>query len=243
MVHCKDDARKYCWDNNRVWNDKIWDAAHNKAMYMLANNKEYLSKNTSKKRKDEIELAFTSTQFFAVMNTAPLYRFVENRDDEYDPDSVAGTTQELGTTREDDELVWSDEWNGMYKKRELRYLDDYFQRLQDEFVIDNVNREDYARRVAKASLEADNKYQKMRQGTGTAKEWQEAQSVFDMLSKSASFAESQRKEVTNTSMNALSTIIMDIELNHHNEMPKVTFEKDDIDLILKDFGFTGEAIA
>lgn len=243
MVHCKDDARKYCWYNNRVWSDKLWEAAHNKAMYALANNKEYLSKNTSQKRKDEIELAFTSTQFFAVMNTAALYRFVENRDDEYDPDSVAGTTQELDTTRDGDELVWSDEWNGMYKKRELRYLDDYFRRLQDEFVIDNVNREDYARRVAKASLEADNKYQKMRQGTGTAKEWQEAQSVFDMLSKSASFAESQRKEVTNTSMNALSTIIMDIELNHHNEMPKITFEKDDIDLILKDFGFTGEAIA
>ena len=185
----------------------------------------------------------TSSQFFAVMNSAGVYQYVDNRDDEFDPTSVAGTIQELDTTRDDDEVVWSDEWNGMYKKRELRYLDDYMHRLQDEFVIDNVNREDYARRVAKASLEADNRYQKMRQGTGTAKEWQDAQSVFDMLSKSASFAESQRKEVNNTSMNALSTIIMDIELNHHNEMPKVTFEKDDIDLILKDFGFTGEAIA
>ena len=243
IVNCKEDARKYCWDNNRVWSDKLWEAAHNKAMYFLANNKEYLSKNTSQKRKDEIELALTSTQFFAVMNSIGMYAYVDNRYGDYDPDSVAGTTKELGSTRDDDEGVWSDEWNGTYKKRELRYLDDYFHRLQEEFVIDNINREDYARRVAKASLEADNKYQKMRQGTGTAKEWSEAQGVFDMLSKSASFAESQRKEVANTSMNALSTIIMDIELNHHNEMPKVTFEKDTIDLILKDFGFTGEAIA
>lgn len=36
---------------------------------------------------------------------------------------------------------------------------------------------------------------------------------------------------------------MDIEINHHNEMPEVTFPKDDIDKILNDFGFTGEAIA
>ena len=82
----------------------------------------------------------------------------------------------------------------------------------------------------------------MRQGTGSAKEWQEAQAVFDTLSKSASFAESQRKEVANTKMNALATIIMDVELNHHNEMPQVTFPKDDVDKILHDFGFTGEAI-
>lgn len=44
----------------------------------------------------------------------------------------------------------------------------------------------------------------MRQGTGTAKEWQDAQGVFDSLSKSASFAESQRKEVANSKMDALS---------------------------------------
>ena len=167
------------------------------------------------------------------MNFGTFYQYVENETEigrrPFDPTSPAGTIKETPTTRDDEELVWSDEWNGMYQRRELRYLDDYFARLKEEFVIDNVNREDYARRVAKASLEADNKYQKMRQGTGTAKEWQEAQSVFDMLSKSASFAESQRKEVVNTSMNALATIIMDIELNHHNECPKVTFPKDTID--------------
>ena len=150
---------------------------------------------------------------------------------------------ESDKAREDEEMVWSDEWGGLYQRRELRYLNDYYARLQDEFVLDNVNREDYARRVAMASLDANNKYQRMRQGTGTAEDWQKAQNVFDTMSKSASFAESQRKEVANTSMNALSTIIMDIELNHHNECPKVKFEKDDIDLILRDFGFTGEAIS
>ena len=243
MVHDKESARKYCWDNNRVWSDDMWEQAGKRAMYHLANNPEFISRRTPQKKKDELELAATSAQFFSVINSLGVYRYVDNSESQFDPNSLAGTLQETPGMRDDEEVVWSDEWNGMYKKREVRYLDDYFRRLQDEFVIDNVNREDYARRVAKASLEADNKYQKMRQGTGTAKEWQDAQSVFDMLSKSASFAESQRKEVVNTSMSSLSAIIMDIELNHHNEMPEVTFPKDDIDLILKDFGFTGEAIA
>ena len=225
----------------------MWEAAKKQSMYRLANNAEYVSKRTSAKRKEELENQMAAVGFFTVMNSPAYYHFVENETPEgrvaFNAESVAGTALETETTRADEEFVWSDEWNGMYKRRELKYLDDYMKRLQDEFVIDNVNREDYARRVAKASLEADNKYQKMRQGTGTAKEWQDAQNVFDMLSKSASFAESQRKESSNSAMNALSTIIMDIELNHHADCPKVSFPPDQVDKILHDFGFTGEAIS
>lgn len=230
-----------------MWTEEMWAASKRRGEYTLSNNPEYLDKNTPPLRKEGLESAAIANGFFGVMNNVVYYHYVDNDPTgthvPYDPNSSAGTATDAGSLREDEDLVWSDEWNGMYRKRELRYLDDYYQRLQDEFVLDNVNREDYARRVAKASLEADNKYQKMRQGTGTLKEWQDAQNVFDMLSKSGSFAESQRKEVVNTSMNALSTIIMDVELNHHNEMPQVTFPEDDIDKILRDFGFTGEAIA
>ena len=247
IVVDKDSARRYCWENNRVWNDAMWETAKKRAASSLATNQEYLSKKTKQARKNEIELAMTAAQFFGVFNMNVYYQFVENETEEgrmpYNPESLAGTTLETAMTRADEEQVWSDEWGGMYTKRELRYLDGYMDRLRDEFVLDNVNREDYARRVALASLDANNKFQKMRQGTGTAKEWQDAQNVFDAMSKSASFAESQRKEVVNSKLTALDLIIMDIELNHHNELPKVTFEKDDIDKILHDFGFTGEAIS
>lgn len=247
LVTDKESARKYCWDNNRVWSERMWEIAKNKTAPLLANNEEWLSKKTSQKKKDEIEQKYMVASFFSAINNQAVYRYVENEDETgrrpYIPESTVGTMMESDKAREDEEMVWSDEWGGLYQRRELRYLNDYYARLQDEFVLDNVNREDYARRVAMASLDANNKYQKMRQGTGTAEDWQKAQSVFDTMSKSASFAESQRKEVANTSMNALSTIIMDIELNHHNECPKVKFEKDDIDLILRDFGFTGEAIS
>ena len=32
-VHDKESARKYCWDNNRVWSDDMWKMAQKKALY------------------------------------------------------------------------------------------------------------------------------------------------------------------------------------------------------------------
>ena len=55
-------------------------------------------------------------------------------------------------------------WNGYYTQREIDYLDDYYARLEEGFVLDNQNIQDYARKAAKASLDADIKYNRMRQG-------------------------------------------------------------------------------
>ena len=51
-----------------------------------------------------------------------------------------------------------------YIQREIDYLDDYYARLEEGFVLDNQNIQDYARKAAKASLDADIKYNRMRQG-------------------------------------------------------------------------------
>lgn len=68
VVTDKESARKYCWENNRMWTDKIWEVATKKAMSVLANNAEWLKKSTSQKRKDEIEAKLISSQFFFAMN-------------------------------------------------------------------------------------------------------------------------------------------------------------------------------
>ena len=243
----KDTARRYFWQNNRVWNDAIWESAKKKADRILANNQEYLNPNTSGKKRTEIENRIIGNQVLGIMNMRGFYSFVDNGGEdgvkEFNPDSLAGTTMDDTAARANEEQVYSEEWGGMYTLRELKYLDRYLERLQDEFVLDNVNIEDYARRVAKASLIADTEYEKMRQGRSTMQAWEKAQMAFDHMSKSANFAECQRKETVNGSMGALSTIIMDIELNHHNEMPQIEFPPDDVDKILNDFGYTGVAVS
>ena len=243
----KDSARKYFWQNNRVWNEAIWESAKKKADRILANNQEYLNPNTSGKKRTEIENRVIGNQVLGIMNMRGFYGFVDNGGEdgvkEFNPDSLAGTTHDNGTAKEDDELTYSEEWGGMFTRRELRYLDDYYRRMEEDFVLDNVNIEDYARRVAKAALASNIQYEKMRKGQGTVKEWQDAQDVFDKLSKSGKFAECQRANNGNGNMAALSLIIMDIELNHHNEMPMVEFPKDDVDRILEDMNYTGIAIS
>ena len=88
---------------------------------------------------------------------------------------------------------YSKVWNGYYTQREIDYLDEYYAQLEEGFVLDNQNIRDYARKAAKASLDADIKYNRMRQGKASVAEWEKAQAIFDNLSKSANFAACKRK--------------------------------------------------
>jgi len=242
--------RQYCWENNRLWRDEMWDAAEKRAIRVLANNADWLSEKTSKKKKEEIRNRAICNQFFFVMNLQNYYVFVDNTDEEgnirdFNPDSADGSlvkTENGEAVIDDGARIYSPVWNGMFTRREIEYLDSYYKRLEDEFVLEDINIQDYARKIAKASLEADNRYDLMRMGKCTSKEWQEAQNIFDGLSKSAAFAACQKKDKATGSNQVLCEIIQSIEVNHFAEMPKVTFEPDDIDRILADFAHTDFAI-
>ena len=137
---------------------------------------------------------------------------------------------------------YSKVWNGMFTQRELEYLDNYYEKLNDSFNLDDISAQDYARKVAKASLEADTRYDAMRAGKLDSKSWREAQDIFDSLSKSSAFTAAQRKDRGNESNKVLCEIIQEIEVNHHAMIPRVIFLPDDIDRILEDFRHTEESI-
>ena len=99
-----------------------------------------------------------------------------------------------------------------------------------------------AKKIAQASLEANRKGQKMREGTCSFQEWQQAQKMFDDLCKSSNFAACQRKSMDSNGLGSVSEIIMNIEINHHAECPEIHFPPDDIDKILADFAHTEVAI-
>lgn len=250
MCTDKEAFRKYMWENGRMYSEALWDAAENACMYSLNTNAEWLSKKTSEKRRNEIKTGATVRRAFTLMNLPTYYSFSTPTDEDgnmraFDPESLDGQLiyNDDGTQRVDGGAkVFSPVWNGMYTNAEIEYLDSYYARLEDGYVLDDINIQDYARKVAKASLEADAKYNKMRAGQCTQKEWQDAQDVFDKLSKSANFAACQKKDKGATNNEVLCEIIRNIEINHRADMPKVTFPKDDIDRILADFAHTDVAI-
>lgn len=247
----KESMRKYCWENGRSFSDAMWEAAERASQQYLINNAEWLNPKTSQKRKDEIANRYICNRFFIVMGYPMFYRFNDPTDEDgnlrdFNPNSMDGmiVENENGETFTLDAGAkkYSSTWNGLYTAQEIEYLDNYYSRLEDGFVLDDVNIQDYARKVAKASLEADTRYNNMRSGKCTSKEWKEAQDAFDGLCKSANFAACQKKDKNTGNNQVLCEIIRDIEINHSANLTHVKFEPDDIDLILEHFRHTDVAI-
>lgn len=249
MVHDQNTFRQYLWENNRLYSDKVWEHAKVRAAKVLANNKEYITASTPKQRKEELEQEATAWAGLAMMNLAQYYRYHDNTDEEgnlypFDPDSNNGTLVMTtdGEQVEDTRKVYDPVWNGTYTPRELAYLNGYYEQLESSFSLDDISMQDYARKIAKASLEADETFEDYRAGKATQKQWLDAQNAFDSMSKSATFAASQRKNIDAGSQWSIAEIVAKIELEHSAEMPQVTFPPDAIDRILEDFRHTGDAI-
>lgn len=248
MCKTQEDMKRYCWDNNRMWSEKAWQAARKKADYSLATNTEYLAPGTGKKKREEIEEAATCSQFFGVMNLKAFYAYVDNVGDasqyvEYDEAAAAEHENFVGEGLKREPQNFSREWNGWYTQTELDYLDSYYAKLDEEFLLDNISIQDYARKVCRASLEADLKFNRMRRGECTHKEWQETQKAFDEMSKSANFAACQRKGEANAGMTSISEIMDLIEIEGIIEKKDVVWEQDHIDLVCADFRYTDVAVS
>ena len=242
----RESLQAYCWYNNRLWSDTLYDAAVKKARYSLANDPVYLDANAPEDKRTSVENKAIVRAFFSIMNLGNLYHYSPNVGEdgmhrEFDPDSPEGNADKSVET-EAEEQIYSKVWNGYYTQRELDYLDDYYARLEEGFVLDNQNIMDYARKAAKASLDADIKYNRMRQGQAGVAEWEKAQAIFDNLSKSANFAACRRKPGDIAGLGSLGAIVAKIEMSGELDTPMVEFPPDDIDKIIADFRHTVAAV-
>lgn len=247
----RESLKEYCWYNNRVWADEYYDQALNRAMYSLSTTGEYLSasgKNAEEKRR-KLEEQAACRSFLGIMNLNAIYHFIDNVnvDGAIRPsEEQTGAGIQVATpnvpSQDDGEQIFSREWNGFYTQRELDYLNDYYARLEEGFVLDNQNIQDYARKAAKASLDADIKYNRMRQGQVSVAEWEKSQAIFDNLSKSANFAACKRKPGDMAGLGSLGAIVAKVEMSGELDTPQAAFPPDDIDRIIADFRHTIAAV-
>lgn len=133
-------------------------------------------------------------------------------------------------------------WGGFFTNEEIEALEDIYSQYEEDFVLDNVNIRDYARKVAKASLNADIAEDKMRRGQLSAGEYKEAQRIFDDLSKSSNFAACKRKPGEASGMGSLGEIIMRLEVSGVLNTNGFTFPEDDIDKVVNDYRHTLRAV-
>lgn len=132
-------------------------------------------------------------------------------------------------TKEDIEpLIYSDKWMGNYSESDIKKLDHYYESLENDYNIVTENHRDYARKIAKASLQMDKTFDEMMSGIdGADKRYENATKAFDTLSKSAKFSESTRS-VNDVGASSFSKVAAMVE--SHNWIPEhIPLKKDTID--------------
>lgn len=231
--HDKETLQQYCYENNRQWKDSYWDSALKKAQYVLATDADYLNPKTSAKKKKDIENRTATKQFFSLMNLGPFYYYVENVGD--DGHFVLDVDEKKEEEDKQPKQKYNRKWGGFFSDEQIEALEDIYAQYEEDFVLDNVNIRDYARKVAKASLNADIAEDKARRGEISQGEYKEAQKIFDDLSKSSNFAACRRKPGEASGMGSLGEIIMRLEVSGVLKTNGFTFPEDDVDKIIKDF--------
>ena len=231
-------VKQYCFQNNRKFKEKAWEAAKKKAAYDLANNKVWLNPLTPPERKEKEESLANARAFLVIKNNAYAYEYEENL-------RVTDSTREQVVhefSSEEEKPYYDKVWRGWFTKDQVEMLDDIYAKYEEDFVLDNINIQDYARKVAKASLNADIAEDRMRRGQGTPTEYKEAQKIFDDLSKSSNFAACRRKPGESTGMGSLGEIILRLETQGYLDENPYTFPDDDIDKVIQAYQYTLEAV-
>ena len=234
----EDSVKRYCFENNRKFIPKAWEAAKKKAQYDLANNKVWLNPMTPPEQKKKEEDLATARSFLVVKNNPYAYEYEENL-------RVADESREAVAHEFSDERnkpYYDKVWQGWFTPEQVEWMEDKYAQYSEDFVLDNVNMQDYTRKVIKASLNADLAEDRMRRGQGTASDYKEAQKIFDDLSKSSNFAACRRKPGESAGMGSLGEIILRLETQGYLDENPYTFPDDDVDKIIAAYKYTLEAI-
>ena len=231
-------VKRYCFENNRKFKERAWEAAKKKAEYDLNNNKVYLNPMTSPEKKKQEESLATARAFLSLKNMSYAYEYEENI-------HVRETTRDEVVhefTDEKDKPYYDKIWQGWFTPEQVVWMNEKYEQYSEDFVLDNVNLQDYARKVIKASLNADLAEDRMRRNQGSPDEYMKAQKVFDDLSKSSNFAACRRKPGESAGMGSLGEIILRLETQGYLDENPYTFPDDDIDKIIQAYQYTLESV-
>ena len=138
------------------------------------------------------------------------------------------TSSQSVKQEEQEELIYDEKWMGKYTKKDIDYLNNYYTGLERDYKIITENHRDYARKIAKASLQMDKAFDEMINGLdGADARYKNAREAFDTLSKSAKFSESTRS-VNDVGISSFSKVAAMVEA--HNWIPEhKPLKKDTID--------------
>lgn len=239
----KDELREYFWENNREWNDKLWASVQKKAE--LALNAKATYQNAFEDTKKSILDRLTCQKMIKSMQIN--YKFEDHSKDinvqTYQEAKEDGQiTEEKPETKDPNVKTYSEFFNGYFKPEELKYLEDYYRELENDFELNDVNLRDTAKKLAKQSLICDKVQDKYAAGQATLADVRDAMTLFDLLSKSGNFSASKRKPGDKGGLGSWAEISFYCETNGHPMTRKIEWPKDDVDRTIDEFRYIVEAL-
>lgn len=224
----KEDIREYFWENHREFTENIWNAAKAKAEKLILNNVTY--QKAGDQRRAALLERQTALQIPTVMGN--FYKYQDNTKDGtlsyYEAKKKGAVTE----TEDDEGVSYSEEFNGYFSKKDLKYLRDYYMKLEEDFNFDNESLRDYAKKVCKASLQADKTQDDYAAGRCQVADVKDALTLFDTLSKSANFAACRRKAGDSSGLTSWAETTYKLETTGHTMQTKIEWPEDDVDRVI-----------
>ena len=236
----KDNVREYFWENRREWSEDMWNIASRSAEKRLASNVVYNQSNEAKRK----VLMERATIQCIPMLMEKHYKFMKLNPGEEHVHYVEAVTMGKILAEPDDPNIkrYSEFFNGYFNQRELEYLTNYYNKLEEDFTFDNENLRDYAKKCARASLQADKAQDDFAAGRGSFADVKDALAQFDMLSKSANFAACKRKTGESSGLTCWSETTLYLETHGYCKENKVEWPEDDVDRVVKALQHTVKAL-
>ena len=150
-------------------------------------DKPYIANYWDKLRMSDMKPESKLGSYIRLLNTV---QYKGKKFKESDPDWNVDDEERDAT----EEKFYDYTWKGEYTKRQIEILNKQFESYKKDFVITDVNQEDYTRKICKASLDLDECTNGLRNGTISEQRYKLAKETFDSLSKSAKFAKSERED-------------------------------------------------
>jgi len=234
----KEAIREYFWENHREWDERIWQSATKKAEKLLLDNTMY-QKSSEDRRKVLLD-RLTAQQVPTCM--LPYYKYVDNSKSGSVSFAEAKARGEVRSELDENDKRYDEFFNGYFTKRDLEYLENYYKRLEEDFTFDNENLRDYAKKCARASLQADKAQDDYAAGRCSFADVKDALAQFDMLSKSANFAACKRKSGDSSGMTSWSELSYKLETTGHTMQRRIKWAEDDVDRVINHFSHLAAAM-
>lgn len=239
----KDELRKYFFENNREWSDKLWDSAYKKAE--LSANKNEVFQKTTDERRESILNQLACQNVLKSMQLS--YRFVDNSQNvninSYEEAKEAGMIVESAPQTKDPNIkTYNAFFNGDFKPAELEYLEEYYRGLNRDFNLSDISLQDNAKKLAKAALTADKIQNDYLAGRCSIQDLNNAIAQYDLLMKTGNFAACKRKPGDKEGMGSWAELTLHLETHGFLTDKLVVWGKDDVDRTIDEFRYITQAI-